>query len=176
MKGLIRNWIILLITLIFSACGSELTDSKANKQKELDDRASLLSALQPLTGVYSGEVRNESRGTYPFPVELTVFLVDEPNGVNEDGELKLRPTLRARYRRLDYPMDSSSERNLTARYYSESRSVTFLSLTALGTASPSSDPNYLSISGRFDGHHITGEAHGQRGLLGQILLMKKQVE
>ncbi len=158
--------------IMFASCGSETQESNANKQKEIDDRAALLSTLQPLTGVYEGEVNNGSQGSYPFPVELTVFLVDEPNGVNEDGELKFRPALRARYRRPDYPLDSSSERNLTARYYAESLTFTFVSLTAMGTASPASDPNYLSLSGRMEGISMAGELRNQRGVLGRFTLKR----
>lgn len=161
-----------LTAIMFAACGAGTQESNANKQKEIDDRAALLSTLQPLTGVYEGEVSNDSRGSYPFPVELTVFLVDEPNGVNEDGELKFRPALRARYRRPDYPLDSSSERNLTARYYAESRTFTFVSLTAMGMASPASDPNYLSLSGRIEGFSIVGELRNQRGVLGHFTLKR----
>jgi hypothetical protein len=147
---------------ILSGCADGLEDKK-HKQRvaELEDRAHLRSTLRPLVGTYVGDVSNEAMGKDPFPVQLIVFIGEEPDGVNENGELKLRPELRALYRRLDYRYDSSSEKNLIGRFYVETSSLTFVSQTNMSRENES-----VTFAGVYRDGEIAGELSNYRGVMG----------
>ena len=164
---------LVLVPFLILGCGGSSDQKRANKVKEIEDRKAIALSLQEVAGIYDGEVRNEKTGLYPFKIELNAYVVDEPNGVNEDGEMKLRPSLRARYRRLDNPSDSSFERSLIGTYTPETRAVVFISVSSQNTGASASDPNYLTISGEYADGQIAGEISDKRGPIGSVQLKRR---
>ncbi len=174
--------VILCFVSAFALLSCDHQDApKSNRAEEIRDRNKLKEILRPLEGTYHGEVSNASAGSDPFPIEIKIFLTEEPSGVNEDGETIFRPQLRGRYRRLDFPIVLTNEKSLFIRYYAETGEITMSSLnTTTGIQVPGGgsvsrsplDNFYLSISGQMISDQIVGGIRNHRGLLGQISLKK----
>lgn len=160
--------------IIFSlwACGTGVDNP--NKQVELEDRAVLQNYLEEISGTYAGLIENRADGSDAFPIELSLFVVEEEEGINEEGEVRFRPSLRARYRRTDLFSEGLGERNLKVRYYREK-----LELAGATSSSPASggdlDAKFLSFTGL-----VTGDGaldlvfHDHRGILGYALLTRQE--
>jgi hypothetical protein len=136
---------------------------------ELLDREALRESFRPLVGIYDGEVFNASTGEDPFPILMEVFIGEEPDGLTEDGEMMLRPELRAWYVRLDQGRDNtSSEKYLIGRYYRETSALSFVSQARnMGTR------DAVSFVGSFSDNVISGEFSNYRGSLGRLTVKKR---
>lgn len=164
---------IALMTFVETACGP--APSHSNKQREIEDREALATLYQSVSGTYLGRVENRPDGSDPFEIEVKIFVVEEQNGVNEEGEAKFRPALRARYRRLDIVSDGSFERTLIVRYYRETGELAAATNPNMAMMGGLQDSNFLSMSGKLMESETTVEVRDHRGVLGTARLAK-QVE
>lgn len=159
------------VLLSLASCAPPLSNN-GNKQKEIEDRQALVDLYQPLVGTYQGVVANRPDRSDGFQIEMKIFLVDEQNGVNEDGEVRFRPVLRARYRRLDFPQDGIGERTLILRYYRETGEIAGATSPTSAPAGNVADSNYLSMSGKvIDGEALV-EIRDHRGVVGTVRLVR----
>lgn len=173
MKSVFSRFLISgFVAVNLVSCAPPLSNSP-NKQRELEDRQELISAYSEIAGTYRGLVENRPDGSDPFEIEVKLFLVEEQNGLNEDGEAKFRPALRARYRRLDFPMDGIGERTLIVRYYRETGELA--ASTSAGAAAGSvMDSGYLSVTGTLliAESSVKVELRDHRGFMGVAVLKK----
>lgn len=164
MKNFIQYLVAVVVVLTHVAC--QVPSDKSSTEAEVEDRQKLLKIMRTVVGVYRGTVENAEIGADPFPIEVKLFIVEEPAGQNSDGETKFRPTLKGRYRRLDFPPDSGTEKNLLARYYSETRELSMVTPAGVEPA--------ISITGTLNGSVIEGQLFNSRGPLGTFTLNKVQ--
>lgn len=167
--GFMTSAVVAGFSILFlSSCGLE--SDNLSKKEELQDRRDLYETYSPLTGLYEGKLENSSSGADPYLIELQVYLVEEQNGVNEDGEVRFRPTLKARYKRLDFFSDGIGERTLVLRFYKETGELTGVSSTTGNASGGLPESNYLSFNGRFSKDRIEGEFKDHRGIVGKVVL------
>lgn len=164
------QWIVLLVAVISVGCADGF-ENKRHKQRmaELEDRDDLRASFQALVGIYDGYIVNKRMGEDPYPIILEVFIGEEPDGLNEDGELRLRPELRAWFMRTDQGRDNtSSEKYLVGRYYKETSDITFVSQSrSMGSK------DAVTFSGVVRGDMIVGEASNFRGVMGTLSVKKR---
>ena len=165
------------IFLILSACGGT---QKSTNQQELDDRAELLAQYQPMTGVYEGIVKSVETSMEDFPIQVKLFIVDEANGYNEKGEVKMRPALRGYFTRLDMREDAS-DKELLVRYYVSTGEITMTTQSNQGRGGASmqavngpSEEKMLSLQGKYSEGQISGSIKAYNGELGTFILQRKQ--
>lgn len=171
MKTFRIKFIGIIVLFGLTACGSSAPN--LSKQAELQDRETLLTTLNSITGKYQGVIQNSPEGNEDFPVEIDLYVIEEPNGVNEAGEQKFRPSLRGDYRRLDFPLDGTSNKNLVGRYYQENNTLTLFSAVSTTQTSAGSAANYISITATIEQNEIKGQARNQLGIMGDLVLTKK---
>ncbi len=176
MKSHFFHFISIVFAFFLISCGNDVPSTEYDERKERQDIEKLAAELSPLTGVYTGLVTNESDGADPFPVELTLTLAHEPIGTNENGRIKIVPRLRVRFRRLDFPTDASTEKNLLVRYDKVTGSI-YMFPPQIGTTSPipgSTDLNTVNVYGYLKGDEINGTINFARGREGKISVRKKR--
>lgn len=163
-----RIAIFAIIPFLLIACGG--SSENLTKRKELEDRVSLQENLEPLVGTYSGFIDNRPDGSDAFPIELNIFLVEEESGVNEEGELQFRPSLRARYKRLDLLSEGLGERTLRLRFYREQSEITGTTASSSTQSAGISDAQYMSFSGSLTSDELDLEFRDHRGIMGYAQL------
>jgi len=134
----------------------------ANLQKEFDDRVTLQNQYDALVGSYKGLLHAKDIEAEPIEIEVRLFLVDEPDGVNEDGELKLRPSLKGFYRELS-SRSGRSNFPLVVRYYPQTNEISMIT-DVQGVV--------FQLQGKVNGTQIKGDATDDRGTLGSFELSK----
>lgn len=161
-----HNNIFLILGSCFflSACGTGTENS--TKEEELADRLELSSSLEPLVGIYNGILNQRPDGSDPFPIELSLFIVEEENGVNHEGEPQFRPSLRARYRRTDLLTDGIGERTLKVRFYKEENKIAGTTTSTPTPGSGNPDARFLSFTGSVTENGFDLEFRDHRGILG----------
>ncbi|OFZ20461.1 MAG: hypothetical protein A2X94_10620 [Bdellovibrionales bacterium GWB1_55_8] len=173
---LIQRWSSLFLLVVMSgaiSCAPPLSGS-ANKQRELEDRKELLEVYREFAGTYAGVIEEMPDRSDPFGIEMKVFIAEEHNGLNEDGEARFRPALRARYRRTDFPKDGIGERTLIVRYYRETGELAASTSPTSPSAGSVLDSSFLSITGTLDAAEkvMKVELRDHRGFLGVATLVK----
>lgn len=170
MWGQFFRLFIIALSIAIAGCADNGNSRKhKQRQTELQDRLSLRASFEPLVGIYDGEVSNAKLGEDPFPIIMEIFIGEEPDGINEEGELVLRPELRAWYMRLDQGKDNtSSEKYLIGRYYSETSALSFVSQSRSMGAKDA-----VSIAGVYRDHQIIGEISNYRGVVGELRIKKR---
>ncbi len=154
------------VSLHLTGCGDGVTPN-LSKQAEIQDRETLLGVISKVVGTYSGTVKNNPDGSEDFPISLELYTVEEPNGVNEAGEAKFRPSLRGRYRRTDFPLDGTTDKSLSGRYYQENGVVTLFS------SNTQTEKGYVSITANFIDNQLKGQLRNQQGVQGDFTLVRK---
>jgi hypothetical protein len=162
----VRIILVFLFTLsLFQACSPAKTDDNANQ--ELADREQLSNDARPILGIYRGTLVGRGPGADAYPIELQIYLVDTPDGTSPNGQVKMLPTLRALYRRMDYPNERELHRSLLVRYYKDG--------TIIFSTESSTAANYqMNINGKIANGIIQGEANNLGlGILGDIRVAKQ---
>jgi hypothetical protein len=168
-----RNWPVTRVAvLLFSLIGCGADPENLTKKEELDDRASLHENLQPVLGTYEGMIEERPDGSDPFPIELTVFLIEEEDGINQEGEIRFRPSLRARYRRRDLLNEGLGERTLRVRFYRERSEIAGTTSTSTQVAGMLPNSQLLSFTGLAKTDQLDLEFQDHRGVLGYALLKR----
>ncbi|MEY4617684.1 MAG: hypothetical protein RJB66_2644 [Pseudomonadota bacterium] len=164
---------LLFVLLIVPISCADGVDLKKHKQRisELEDREDLRATFESLVGIYDGLIVNKRLNEDPYPVILEVFIGEEPDGLNENGELRLRPELRAWFMRTDQGRDNtSSEKYMIGRFYKETSDITFVSQSrSFG------GKDAVTISGAVRGDSIIGEASNFRGFMGTFTVKRRRL-
>ena len=160
-------------SLLLSACAFNGNDTNNSDEARVykDGRDELIQKFSQVTGVYEGTIattKGNSRkpGTYKpssLPIQLAFFTEDVATGRDSNGETKILPALRMRYRQLDAVRDDISTE---ARF-----------LAASGELTAASTDGSISVRGIFKGQSIEGEVFRSAGKVGNftVKLVSKDV-
>lgn len=163
--------LLLAVSLVALGCADGV-DLKKHKQRlsELEDRDDLRATFESLVGVYDGLIVNKRMNEDPYPIVIEIFIGEEPDGLNENGELRLRPELRAWFMRTDQGRDNtSSEKYMVGRFYKETSDITFISQSrTMG------GKDAVTFTGVVRGDTIIGEASNFRGFMGTLTVKRRR--
>lgn len=97
------RFIILAMTLIFTACSFDKNNPSADRVKQREeDRTKLAAQYAPAEGVYRGKLEFFDRPQdLSVEVELSLIMEEENAGVDSDGMPIIRPALKAYFKRAD---------------------------------------------------------------------------
>lgn len=148
--------------LLLTACGTQNSDNTS--KRELESRENLMKVYSEVTGVYKGEITPMEPRDLPYPVELRLDVVEVPDGVNENREVRFRPELRGGFRIASDGLDIIRVQ-MSVRYYKETREIAMQSLPT----GPDGNAGYqISISGLVDQGVIRGKTTDHLGRTGQV--------
>jgi len=160
---------IFAITLIsMTGCMGPLKNSSTGQEYESNMR--LMEIYSDVAGVFEGQLSDNPNREPNVPVRLEIFIANEANGRNEDGEVKFVPVLRATYRRLDVEDVRRVYFISSVRYYQESGEIMMI----VDERNQSGVPGvgYLSIQGRLTDSGLEGKLADHRGPQGVLRLEK----
>ncbi len=154
-KLTVLNLFLLLMTALLFSCGLE-EDSTGTQKEEFKNREYLLGTYEKIMGQYLGQIQDEDKS---FPVELSFFIVEIKDGIDENGNPKFRPALKARYRRTDFVGESDNE-ILDVKYFPETNQIVMSSVGASGI--------FLSFTGVLEKSILKAEAIKNGGRFGSL--------
>lgn len=141
---------ILIASLLIQACSLPTEEARSLEEKDREYlRKSFTSVEGDYAGVLTGFDRQSTR------IGITLYTLEMADGVNNNGEQRFRPVLKARYRNFDF-INETSDTILDASYFPESGDLVL------------SDSQTLSITGRLIGGVITGSLSRQDGKVGSL--------
>jgi|GEM_PF-5391824 len=155
--------------LLLSSCLGELPPS--DNAQEIESYEKLRKVYSAIEGVYEGVLTDSPQGELDIPVQLKIFMSDEPVGRNEDGVTRFVPVLQAYYRRLDIDDVRRNYFVRSVRYYEESGRLLMATEEDMQSGVPG--VGYLSIQGRLlQNGNFEGNLSDHRGPQGKLLLQK----
>jgi hypothetical protein len=164
----------ILSSLLLSACAFNGNDTNNSDEARVykDNRDELIQKFSQVTGVYEGTIStNKANSSKPgnykpvsIPVQMAFFTEDVATGKDSNGESKILPALKLRYRQLD----AVSKDNIIETRY----------LSASGELTAASTDGSVSVRGIFKGQTIEGEVFRSSGKLGNfsVRLVTKDVD
>lgn len=146
---------LLAIVIMLGGCGSGVFPDKNDRNKEIETRQKLVALYESLKGRYSGEVQTTDR-KYPQKAEIALFPSEVKDGTDTDGNPKMRPVLKGRFRLLEY-VGSFDDVVMDVTYYKETGEIVMSSSS--GSALPGTkaledgtpEKNSLSVKGTISG-------------------------
>lgn len=162
------SFIFATTLLSITACMGPLKTSSSGQEYEANMR--LMAMYSEVEGTYEGQLVDNPNGEAPYPARLEIFIAQQENGRNEDGDVKLVPVLRASYRRLDVDDVRRTYFIPSVRYYQESGELRMIVGEDMQSGIPGS--GYLSIEGRVTDEGFDGKLIDHRGPQGVLRLEK----
>lgn len=161
--------LLIIGLLAFTACSFNGQDETTKQY--LEDREDLLQKYSSVTGTYEGglAIRFKSKEnpgqleSKEIPLQIAIYTEDLPMGRDNNGETKLVPVLRIRYRQLDAVR---SDVVLEGRYISETGELNGASSDGITTLRNSFLKN----------GSLSGEVYRGNGKLGSFHLALKSRE
>jgi hypothetical protein len=163
----VKFWILSVLvaaSFIQSACAFNGDDSRNSDEARVykENREDLLQKFSALTGIYEGEISTNKAvsnkpGSYKpssIPAQLAFYTEDVPTGKDSNGEFKILPVLKLRYRQLNSALQDYV---LDARF-----------LPASGEITAASSDGGISIRGFLNADSITGDIFRSQGKLGNF--------
>ncbi len=150
-----KLWPLLFLLLL--SCGFE-EEKPGSNTEEMKDREYLRSSYSNIIGKYLGYVQREGVN---IPVEINVYIVEIQEGVDENGSIKFRPTLRGQYRRTDI-VDEYDNEVLDIRYYPETGDIIMSSINI------KTQSRFLSFEGSLTNGTIAVDAIKNGGHFGTL--------
>jgi len=151
--------LVLISVLLLFSCGIGNNEEQGTPSQEIKDRAYLIETYSPVQGTYSGTV-DVMNSRIVFPVEISLFIVELENGVNENGEPHFLPVLKGRYRRLDR-ISEDSDQVLSVRFVRETGEI-------IASVSENGSGLYISINGYLRDGKINAKVTESRGVIGVL--------
>ncbi|HLE10367.1 MAG: hypothetical protein A2504_04280 [Bdellovibrionales bacterium RIFOXYD12_FULL_39_22] len=147
----------VFIMATFFSCGVKEEEPGSNTE-ELKDREYLLANYSDIVGKYVGHIEQDASA---IPVELNIYIVEVQEGIDENGSIKFRPTLRGQYRRTDIVDEYDSE-VLDIRYYPENGNIIMSSINI------KTQTKFLSFEGTLSKGQMVVSAIKNGGAFGQL--------
>jgi hypothetical protein len=153
-----NNLFLGITTALLLACSFGGSGTSSNKA-EIEDRERFLQQYSAVFGVYEGTISNNPNQK----VQVSIYYVDVPNGERQDGQQRMKPVAKARFRWLDSKLDDVM---LDAQYIAETADIRMTNQAS----TPGGDTSAFVISGKVSGETITGVVTRNGGALGIITL------
>lgn len=161
-----KKWILFFSFLLLAACGPSKED--ATLAKEIEDVNNLRQTYAQFVGLYRGRVTPLAGGAETMPVELQIRIVEVPDGVNDNREVRYRPEMRGYFQRLDIdPGNAPTVRRPIQIGYRRELNQLMMSNTDTPNL-PVPGAGFVSISATYNNGRIFGEIRYNLDGIGQL--------
>ena len=158
---MLKKMILALTVLTLSACAFD-KDASKNNAKEVEETQRQKSTYDPITGVYTGQLRTPSNRQ---DISITLFTLAEPVAPNSDRDDGFRWVLRANYKKIN-PVGMGY--SLKARFIPETGQL-ILTNENISKGTIGMDDVH-TIEAKIVGQRIIGEAKSITGVIGTVEL------
>lgn len=163
-------WTFVVFAMIgCSPGGSQSDDARAQQRRDMKALEDLYAGA---VGKWEGTIANPDIGLEPSRAQLDLYMVFVPDGAFPDGGTKVRPSLRGRFRPVDFVTETDSV--MLVGDYDRSGRLLLASASAAGPAGPSgaaapalaASSSLLSIQGGVAGDSASLEVSRVGGVWG----------